>query len=79
MFVAKYEHSRPMPVTKDSKGYKRKSNNRRETGVAVADRGMTQGQAGLDEHEDGSAWVRPCDLMGVVVIQKPTLSNVCWM
>lgn len=60
-----------MPVAKDSTRHKGKSDKRRETGVAVAYRGITQGQAGLGEHEDGSAWVRPCDLTGIVVIQEP--------
>lgn len=57
-----------MPLAKGSTRYKGKGDERRKTGVAVANRGRIQGQAGLDEHEDGSAWVRRCDLMGVIMI-----------
>jgi hypothetical protein len=76
MFVAKYEHSRPMPVPKDSTRNTRKNDKRRKTNVAVTNKSRTRGQAGLDEHEDGSAWVCPCDLTTAIVMQELTAPNV---
>ena len=58
MFIAKYEHSSAMPAGKATTRNTRKKTTPLEQAAAQANGGNGQGQAGLDEHEDGSAWVR---------------------
>ena len=47
-----------MPAGKATTRNTRKKTTPLEQAAAQANGGNGQGQAGLDEHEDGSAWVR---------------------